>query len=165
MPSMKQVKQIAYRSWYYFRTGQGTYIGYLIAYLNFVGVFWLIVRGKDLGLFSFLTQSLIIFTIIVAFALAPFSVLIGYAHMKRSGAFAADAVIGAESNPLTYRILPGKEQEAWAPAFLLTLQSLRRLAEKEGILSPEEREAMLGTEEKLKTLISGKPISGRRRIE
>src|SRR3989449_4536528 len=74
--------------------------------------------------------SLIWFAIIATALTIPFGVYVGYFHMKRTGAFAAEASVAIESNPYVYRVVPGKEQEVFLPLMILTRSEERRVGKE-----------------------------------
>jgi hypothetical protein len=63
--------------------------------------------------------------------------------------------INVEANPYNYRITPGYWQEAFAPVYLELLKGTKKLLEKEGMLSDEEKKRIIDLEEKLEILLKG----------
>src|SRR5438132_14266645 len=59
--------------------------------------------------------SLAWFAIIATALTIPFGVYVGYFHMKRTGAFAAEAVVAIASNPFVFGVVAGKSQEHVSP--------------------------------------------------
>jgi hypothetical protein len=107
--------------------------------------------------------SLTWFAIVSSALTIPIGVYIGYFHMKRTGAFAADASVATESNPYVYKVVPGKEQEVFLPLMILTARGLQKVMERENMLTGEEKEeldSVLATAEKL---LAGHPVGPGRR--
>ena len=78
--------------------------------------------------------------------------------MKRTLAYPTDMAIGVESNPYNYMLTPGKETELLAPYWLLITNSLRKILEKENILSPEEKREFENIQAKIERLRKGEVI-------
>jgi hypothetical protein len=98
------------------------------------------------------------FALFVAIALivgVPTSCLIGWFHMKGSALWKTEQDITVEANPYLYKMYPGYWQEAFTPLYLELLKGLKKILEKEGMLSEEERRSMRDLEKKLETLIKG----------
>src|SRR5207245_6750306 len=96
--------------------------------------------------------SLAWFAIIATALTIPFGVYVGYFHMKRTGAFAAEASVGVEANPYVYKVVTGKEQEVFLPLMILTARGLQKVMERENMLTGEEKkelDSVLATAEKL----------------
>jgi len=137
-----------FRAWYYLRIGYGTYIAFFIGFAsNVIVIYKLAVVDTPLqAVFPHLST----FTIIAVLVAAPLSSLIGLLHMKRTGAYAADASVSTESNPYIFRIVPGKEQEVFLPLSVLTAKALLKLVGNELTLDERrEFEAVLSKAEKL----------------
>ncbi len=149
---------ILYRSWYYFRIGYGTYLTFPLGYIGFLALiytFFISPNALNVGIFS----NVIYFEIVVAFAITPAGILIGYLHIKHTRVWTTEVDIAVESNPYVYKLAPGKEIEAYAPITLVTLQLLRKLAERDGVLSADEKKQILDLEQKMDVLLHGKYIS------
>ena len=58
---------------------------------------------------------LYIFGIIALLVIGPISVYAGLFHLKRTGAYSAEASVLTESNPYVYKAVPGKEREVFLP--------------------------------------------------
>ena len=142
------LERMLFRAWYYLRIGYGTYIAFFIGFAsNVIVIYKLAVVDTPLqAVFPHLST----FTIIAVLVAAPLSSLIGLLHMKRTGAYAADASVSTESNPYIFRIIPGKEQEVFLPLSVLTAKALLKLAGNELTLDERrEFEAVLSKAEKL----------------
>jgi hypothetical protein len=63
--------------------------------------------------------------------------------------------IGVEANPYYYKLTPGHQREVFTPASLEMLRLVKRLAEREGLLKPEEEARINELEEKMELLLKG----------
>lgn len=88
---------------------------------------------------------------------------IGWLHLKRTSAYTSEADITIESNPYSYKLVPGKEAEAYAPSYLELLRLLRRLLESQNLLSKDDELRVQRLESNLQALIEGKLIGNPRR--
>jgi len=107
-----------------------------------------------------LFPTIYIFMLIFVAIYLPTSILTGYLHFKRTGFFQAEMDINIESNPYYYVVPPGYNRDVLIPAGLLTLQLLKRIAEREGMLSPEEKQLIEELEKKYKILWKGGRVNG-----
>jgi len=94
----------------------------------------------------------------------PLSVYIGLYHMKRTGAFAAEASVATESNPYIYKAMPGKEREVFLPLMILTARGLAKLMEQQQTLTTSEREEFQAVLSTANRLLEGQAVGvqGRR---
>ena len=149
---------IVYRSWYYFRIGYGTYLTFPLGYIGFLALiyqYFVLPLNLNLGI---LTSNVVYFEIAVAFAMTPAGIILGYLHLKHTKAWTAEIEVGVEANPYNYKVTPGKEREAYAPITLVTLQLVRKIAEKDNILTSEEKQQLAVLESKMNTLLQGEYI-------
>ncbi len=126
-----------FRAWFYFRQGYNLYLAFLIGFAsNIVVLFRLGVEPNKslLGIFP----SLGIFTAVGLLVAIPVGILAGLYHMKRTGAYAADASVATEANPYVYKTI-GKEKEVFLPLWILTARGLAKLLEREETLSVNDR--------------------------
>jgi hypothetical protein len=143
-----------YRAWYYFRMGYSTYLTFLLGYVStLVTVYYLAVRNMPslLDLFPHFAE----FAIIATMVGLPLGVLIGWVHMKRSGLFSTEQDVSVESNPYNYKLVPGYVKEAWAPIMLMQLKLLRKISEREGLLTGSEEAEINDLEAKMHRLLEG----------
>ena len=153
---------LIYRSWYYFRIGYNTYLTFPLGYIGFLALIYIEFispLGLNVGIFS----SVIFFEIAVAIFMTPAGIFLGYLHLKQTKAWTSEIEVGVEANPYNYKVTPGKEREAYAPITLMTLQLVRKIAEKENILTSEEKQQLEVLESKMNTLLQGKYIVKPRR--
>jgi len=154
--------KLLFRSWFYFRTGYNTYIAFFIGFASNVIVIYKlgISENKFLGPYF---QSLTLFAILALAVLIPVSISAGLYHMKRTGAYAADASVSTESNPYIYKVLPGKEQEVFLPLWMMTVRGLARLLEQEKTMTADEKQELEDTLNKAKSLLQGQFVGHPRR--
>jgi hypothetical protein len=146
--------KVLFRSWFYFRTGYNTYIAFFIGFSSNVIVIYKlgISENKFLGPYF---GSLTLFAILALLVLIPVSIATGLYHMKRTGAYAADASVATESNPYIYKVLPGKEQEVFLPLWMMTVRGLARLLEQEKTMTADEKRELEDTLSKATALLQG----------
>jgi hypothetical protein len=146
--------KLLFRSWFYFRTGYNTYIAFFIGFSsNIIVIYKLgISENKFVGGYF---ASLTLFAIIALLVLIPISIATGLYHMKRTGAYAADASVATESNPYIYKVLPGKEQEVFLPLWMMTVRGLARLLEQEKTMTADEKRELEETLAKATALLQG----------
>ncbi len=161
---MKLEKQV-FRAWYYFRTGYATYFAFIIGFFsNIVVIYSLsikptIISGGTVGDYlNFAFPHLTNFIIVAVLVATPVCIYLGLLHMKRTGAFAADASVSTESNPYVYRVVPGKEQEVLFPLLMLTAKGLAKVLDQQNIMTPEERKQFEEVLAKTDSLLMGQPI-------
>jgi hypothetical protein len=150
------------RFWYYFRIGYSTYLTFILGYAStLVTVYYLAIKNIPSLLDIF--PKFVPFAALATVIGAPLSVVIGWAHLKRTTSYSAEADITVESNPYSYRLVPGKEAEAFAPAYLEILTLVTRLLNSQNLLGSEEQERVRVVEEKLRALIDGSMVGSPRR--
>jgi len=146
--------KLLFRAWFYFRQGYNVYLAFLIGFAsNIVVLYKLGVQGNHY--LDFLFPSLTVFTIVGLLVAVPFGILAGLYHMKRTGAFAADAAIQTEQNPYFYKIIPGKEREVFLPLWILTVRSLAKVLDQQKTITPEERRELEDTLNRANALLEG----------
>ena len=149
--------KLLFRSWFYFRTGYNLYLAFLIGFAsNIVVLFKLGVT--DNKYLAPLFPSLSLFTIIGLLVAVPVGIFAGLYHMKRSGAYAADAAVSLEANPYVYKLVPGKEQEVFLPLWVLTVRGLAKILDQEKTMTSEERKEMENLLEKANALLQGQGV-------
>jgi len=146
-----------FRAWFYFRTGYGLYLAFLIGFASNIVVLYKLGVADNKYLAPFF-PSLTVFGIIALIIAAPVAIFSGLYHMKRTGAFAADAAVQTESNPYVYRAVPGKEREVFVPLMILTARGLVRVMEQLKTLTPEEKREFENVLAKADILLKGQPI-------
>ena len=161
MTMFVKLRRFVWRSWYYFRAGYGTYIALLIGYAsNLVVLYKLGVVGNHY-LESVFT-SLTLFAIFGVLVSVPTAILLGLYHIRRTGAYAAEASLSTESNPYVYKLIPGKEREVFLPLMVLTAKGLAKVMEQQKTLSQSEREEFERVLSKAADLLQGQMIGSPR---
>lgn len=156
------ILRAVYRSWYYFRLGYATYLTFLLGYVStLITVYYLAIKNMpDLeSIFPHFATFGVLATVIGG----PLAVVIGWAHLKRSGLFSTEQDITVEANPYLYKLPPGYTKELSIPATLVQLRLVRKLAETSGILTDTERAELDEIERKFKTLMDGGYVGSPRR--
>jgi hypothetical protein len=149
--------KLLFRAWFYFRTGYGLYLAFLIGFASNIVVLYKL-GVADNKYLAPIFPSLTVFGIIALIVAAPIAIFSGLYHMKRTGAFAADAAVQTESNPYVYRAVPGKEKEVFVPLMILTARGLVRVMEQLKTLTPEEKREFENVLAKAEVLLKGQPI-------
>ena len=160
-----------FRAWFYFRQGYGTYLALALGIVsNVVSIYALGIKpaiesgGTLGGLFQALFPHLTNFFIIAAGIGTPVAIYLGLLHMRRTGAFEADAAVSTESNPYVYRTVPGKEQEVFLPMWMLTTQWLAKILDQQNNLSTEEKTRFEQLMSKANELLAGQAVGAPRRL-
>lgn len=148
--------------------GYSVYIAFFIGFIgNIVVIYKLAIEPvKTAGGFpvlALLFPSLTIFIVEALLIAVPVAGYIGLYHMKRTGAFAAEASVGVESNPYVYKVVPGKEQEVFLPLMILTAKGLAKVMEHQQTLTTSERNEFEATLSKAERLLSGQVVGQPRR--
>jgi len=145
------------RFWYYFRIGYATYLTFIMGYAStLITVYYLAIKNIPILLNVF--HDFLPFSIICTIIGVPFSCAIGWLHLKRSSAYTSEADITVESNPYTYKLAPGKEEEAFAPSYVEILRLLSKLLESQKLLSEEEKLRVKELEKKYQILMQGNTV-------
>lgn len=164
---MLEVKftELLYRSWYYFRMGYSVYIAFFIGFFgNIVVIYKLAIEPVDIPWLASLFPRLTIFVAVALLFTVPVSVYIGLYHMKRTGAFAAEASVATESNPYIYKAAPGKEREVFLPLMILTAKGLAKVMDQQQTLTSSEREEFQAVLSKANMLLEGQAVGVQRRM-
>jgi len=156
------LRRFIWRSWYYFRVGYGTYLALLLGYSSNIVVLYKLAVVDNRYLTGIFT-SLAVFTILGLLVSVPTAILIGIFHIRRSGAFAAEASLSTESNPYMYKLVPGKEREVLFPLLILTAKGLAKVMREQNALSPQEKEEFDRVLAKADRLIEGQVVGHPRR--
>ncbi len=152
------LRRFVWRSWYYFRVGYGTYLALVLGYAGNIVVLYKLAVVDNQYLTGPVFATLTSFTIVGLLVSVPTAILIGMFHIRRSGAFAAEASLSTESNPYMYKLVPGKEREVVLPLMVLIARGLARVMREQNALSPEEKEEFDRVLGKADILIKGQMI-------
>jgi len=150
------------RAWYYFRLGYSTYLTFLLGYIStLITVYYLAIKNLPdlLNIFPHFVPFAILATVIGV----PFSIAIGWFHLKRSSLFSSETDISVESNPWNYKLPPGHAKEVFYPILFAELKIIRKLAQKELVVSDAEKNELDKLEEKFQRLLDGGYVGNPRR--
>jgi len=146
-----------FRAWFYFRQGYNLYLAFLIGFAsNIVVLFRLGVEPNNPlhGIFP----TLGIFTAVGLLVAIPVGILTGLYHMKRTGAYAADASVATEANPYIYKVVPGKEKEVFLPLWILTVRGLAKMLDQQKTMTSKEKQELEDLLSKASALMEGQYV-------
>ena len=146
-----------FRAWFYFRTGYGLYLAFLIGFASNIVILYRLGVEPNKYLQP-IFPTLTVFGIISLIVAAPIAIILGLYHLKRTGAFAADAAVQTESNPYVYRAVPGKEKEVFVPLMILTARGLAKVMEQLKTMTPEEKREFEDVLAKADGLLKGQAV-------
>jgi hypothetical protein len=101
---------------------------------------------------------LYIFGIIALLIIGPISIYAGLYHLKRTGAYSAEASVLTESNPYAYKAVPGKEREVILPLMMLTAKAVAKVMEQQQTITPEERKEFQDILSRANMLLEGASV-------
>jgi|TARA_B110000495_G_C22870534_1_gene507644 hypothetical protein len=149
-------KNLAFRSWFYFRQGWSSYFTFILATVNtLVITYYLAVENSSTLKDIFPSFSYYMLTFIIIGI--PLLIFVGYVHYKRSSAFSAEADISHETNPLLYRLPVGWNTEVLYPLYLSISIFITKLSNNEE-LTTEEINELNELQKKLELLTNGGSI-------
>ena len=96
------IKNIGFRSWYYFRTGWSTYFAFILAAINTLTVTYFLAID-NYPVLKAVFPSFEQYIVIIVSIGVPLLVLIGFVHFKRTQAFKSEVDVLIESNPYQRR--------------------------------------------------------------
>ncbi|MEM3094377.1 MAG: hypothetical protein QXX64_01935 [Nitrososphaera sp.] len=145
--------RMAFRAWYYLRTGYSIYLALILAGINsLVTVYYLAINNiPTLKIFfpNFSTWVVVILSIVI-----PLAIFIGWLHVKRSRAFSSELEVQTEVNPYYYKLPPGYSKELLVPTYLAILNLNLKILNKEPLTEEEEKQ-IKGLQKGLEHLING----------
>ena len=146
-------KNLAFRSWFYFRQGWGTYFAFIIAAVNtMVTTYYLAIdKAESLKLIFPTFTVYAIFWVLVG---VPLLISIGYIHFKKSPAYSSELDVSVEANPYCFKLLPGWQKDALFPWHLLMMNMLVKLSNNEKF-DDEDTALISEIQKSLQTLIDG----------
>jgi len=148
------VSNLIYRMWYYFRVGYSTYLTFLLGFATtLVTVYYLAIKNVPQLLDIF--PHFLPFTILCLVVGVPLSAFIGWYHIKGTAIWRSELDISVEANPYNYKVPSGFWKEAFTPLYLEVLRGMKKMLEKQNMLSEDEKKRMEELEQKLQTLIEG----------
>jgi hypothetical protein len=149
--------KLIFRSWYYFRIGYGTYVAFPLGFASTMIVIYAL-AVVPVRFIHDIFPHLYIFGIVGILIIGPISIYAGLYHIKRTGAYSAEASVLTESNPYVYKAIPGKEREVFLPLMVLTLKGLAKVMEQQHTLTSEEQREFQTVLVKANTLLEGASI-------
>lgn len=154
---LSRFSKLIFRSWYYFRIGYGTYIAFPLGFASTMVIIYEL-AFKDVDAIKILFPHLYIFAIAALLILTPISIYAGLYHLRRTGAYSAEASVLTESNPYMYKAIPGKEREVFLPLMMLTARGLAKVMEQQHSLSSEERKEFQEVLDQASALLEGASV-------
>jgi hypothetical protein len=154
--------KLVFRAWFYFRQGYNVYLAFLIGFASNVVVLFRLGIADNKYL-SPIFPSLTVFTVVALLVAIPVGILAGLYHMKRTGAFAADASVSLEANPYVYKTI-GKEKEVFLPLWIITARGLAKVLERQDTLTAEDRKELEGVLNKANALLEGQYVGIPKRL-
>ena len=151
------LSRLIFRSWYYFRIGYGTYVAFPLGFASTMIVIYEL-AFKDVAVIHDYFPRLYIFGIVALMVIGPISIYAGLYHIKRTGAYSAEASVLTESNPYVYRAIPGKEREVFLPLMMLTAKGLAKMMEQQHSMTLEEQREFQTVLDKANSLLEGASI-------
>ena len=151
------LSRLIFRSWYYFRIGYGTYVAFPLGFASTMIVIYEL-AFKDVAVIHDYFPRLYIFGIVALLVIGPISIYAGLYHIKRTGAYSAEASVLTESNPYVYRAIPGKEREVFLPLMMLTVKGLAKMMEQQHSMTLEEQREFQTVLDKANSLLEGASI-------
>lgn len=146
-------KKLAFRAWFYFRQGWGTYFAFIIAALNtMVTTYYLAIdKISDLKLIFPSFSVYVVFWIAIG---VPLLISIGYVHFKKVPAYSSEVDVNVEANPYCFKLLPGWQKDTLFPMYLLMTNMFVKLSNNEK-LTGEEMKTLSKLQKDMQTLIDG----------
>jgi len=140
------------RSWFYFRTGYGTYIAMTLGIINVLTTTYYLIPAVEDFFPDFVTY--VILAVVIGL---PVTVGIGFFHFKKSKAFSSEVDINVESNPYNFKLMPGHLPQAIVPTQLEILRLCMKMSKQEK-LNEEDEKRFKELERKLLYLMNGGDI-------
>ena len=121
-------KNLAFRGWFYFRTGWATYFAFVVAAVNALTVTYFLAI-ENYPILNSIFPSFLHYVGIVGGIGVPALVLVGYIHFKKSKSFKAEQDVLIETSPHIRRILVNTE--VLLPLYLQLLELITKLSQNE----------------------------------
>ena len=121
-------RNLAFRGWFYFRTGWATYFAFVVAAVNALTVTYFLAVENYPALNS-IFPTFFHYVAIVGGLGVPILVLVGYIHFKKSKSFKAEQDVLIETSPHIRRILVNTE--ILLPSYLKLLELVVKLSQNE----------------------------------
>ena len=121
-------RNLAFRGWFYFRTGWATYFAFVVAAINALTVTYFLAVENYPALNS-IFPTFFHYVAIVGGLGVPILVLVGYIHFKKSKSFKAEQDVLIETSPHIRRILVNTE--ILLPSYVKLLELVVKLSQNE----------------------------------
>ncbi len=146
-------KKLAFRAWFYFRQGWGTYFAFIIAALNtMVTTYYLAIdKVTDLKIIFPSFGVYVVFWVAIGI---PLLITIGYIHFKKVPAYSSEVDVNVEANPYCFKLLPGWQTDTLFPMYLLMTKMFVKVTNNEK-LDDEEISKLSKLQKDMQTLIDG----------
>ncbi len=145
-------RPVPFRFWYYFRAGYAGYFSFVMAIFNMFTITYYLMIDNYSQLHAVI-PTFTSYIIISSFVIVPLATILGFMHVRRTGAYKADIKVNAESNPYNYRLIPGVQKEVLAPLLLEMLELVKKSNDSK--LTDEESKRVKQLDEKLLFLTKG----------
>lgn len=150
---MVNKRRLAFRAWYYLRTGYSIYLALTLSGINsMVTVYYLAINNiQPLKEYfpDFTTWSIVLLSTVV-----PFAIFLGWLHIKRSQAYTSEVEVTTEVNPFYYKLPPGYSKEVIFPMYIEILRLMTKILNKE-TLTEEEQKNISELQKKMENLVNG----------
>ena len=127
-------KNLAFRAWFYFRSGWSTYFAFIVAAINTLTVTYFLAIERY-PVLNDIFPTFIHYVISIVAIGVPILVIIGYIHFKRSSALRSEADIMMEVNPYWRRML--MNTEFMIPLHLKLSQLIVKMSNNEKLTKDE----------------------------
>ncbi len=121
-------KNLAFRSWYYFRTGWSTYFAFIFAAINTLTVTYFLAI-ENYPILESIFPTFAHYIVIVALVGAPLLTFVGFVHFKKSKSHVSEQDVLIETSPHMRRIL--LNTEVLLPSYLKLLELITKLSQNE----------------------------------
>ena len=157
--------KLLFRSWSYFRVGYGTYLAFFIGFAsNIIVIYQLEIKNIDILASNPIFEHIGFFALFALAIIGPMCIALGLYHIKRTGAYAADASLQTEANPYIYKVIPGKEQEVFLPLWMATVRSLAKVLDRQNAISATEKKELESILHKANALLEGQYVGSPGRV-
>ena len=121
-------RNLAFRGWFYFRTGWATYFAFVVAAINALTVTYFL-AVENYPTLNSIFPTFFHYVAIVGGLGVPLLVLVGYIHFKKSKSFKAEQDVLIETRPHIRRILVNTE--ILLPSYVKLLELVVKLSQNE----------------------------------
>ena len=154
-------RNLAFRSWYYFRMGWATYFAFIFAAVNTLTVTYFLAI-ESYPVLKEVFPSFMHYIVIVSLVGIPLLATIGYVHFKKSPSFRAESAVSYESNPWALRDLVNSEYNLVLS--MKMLQMITKLSKNES-LNVDELDGIQKLEKELKEFMENRTGDNKKDLE